>query len=120
MYHQSKSSESKVKFRQASNCCKIVPEAAKLAYGTKTKEFIPSQKLCLRNFWQIANSVLNEGKSAVPALFNGLELLSSASDKTISFAKNFSVNSNLDDCGIPLPVFLSRTNVKLHNNSQDC
>ena len=112
MYHQNKSSESKVKFRQASNCCKIVPEAAKLAFATKTKEFIPSQKLCLRNFWQIANSVLNEGKSAVPALFNGLELLTSASDKAILFAKNFSVNSNLDDCGIPLLVFLSRTNVK--------
>ena len=35
-------SESKVKFRQASNCCKIVLEAAKLVYTTKTKE---SQKL---------------------------------------------------------------------------
>ena len=31
-------SESKVKFRQASNPCKRVLEAAKLAYTTKTKE----------------------------------------------------------------------------------
>ena len=44
-YQQNKSSESKVKFRQASNCSKWVLEAAKLAYATKTKESIPSQKL---------------------------------------------------------------------------
>ena len=37
LYQQNKSSESKVKFRQASNCCKRVLEAAKLAYATKTK-----------------------------------------------------------------------------------
>ena len=37
LYQQTKSSESKVKFRQASNCCKRVLEAAKLAYATKTK-----------------------------------------------------------------------------------
>ena len=31
------------------------------------------------------------------------------------FAKNFCKNSNLDDPGISLPVFYSRTNLKLHN-----
>ena len=31
------------------------------------------------------------------------------------FAKNFFKNSNLDDSGILLPVFPSRTNLKLHN-----
>ena len=35
---KNKSSESKVNFRQTSNCCKRVFEAAKLAYATKTKE----------------------------------------------------------------------------------
>ena len=44
-YQQNKSSESEVKFRQASNCCKRVFEAAKLAYANKTKESITSQKL---------------------------------------------------------------------------
>ena len=44
-------------------------------------------------------------------------MLSSASDKTKLFAKNFSKNSNLDDSGISLPVFSSRTNLKLHNIS---
>ena len=45
LYQQNKSSESKAKFRQASNRCKRVLEAAKLAYATKTKESITSQKL---------------------------------------------------------------------------
>ena len=110
-----KSSESKVKFRQASNRCKRVLEAAKLAYATKTKEPITSQKLASRDFWQIANSILNKSKSAISPLFNGLEVLSSASDKAKLFAKNFSKNSNLDDPGISLPLFLCRTNPKLHN-----
>ena len=53
----------------------------------------------------------------IPPLFNRLELLSSASDKAKLFAKTFSKNSNLDDSGISLPVFPSRTNLKLHNIS---
>ena len=44
-------------------------------------------------------------------------MLSSASDKAKLFAKNFSRNSNLDDSDISLPVFPSRTNLKLHNIS---
>ena len=117
LYQQNKSSECKIKFRQASDCCKRVLEAAKLAYAAKTKESITSQKLGSQNFWQIANSVLNKGKSAIRPLFNGPEVLSSASDKAKLFAKNFSKNSNLDDSGISLPVFPSRTNLKLHNIS---
>ena len=46
-----KSSDSKVKFRQASNCCKRVLEVAKLAYADKTKESITSQKLGSWDFW---------------------------------------------------------------------
>ena len=33
------------------------------------------------------------------------------------FAENFSKKSNLDDSGISLPVFPSKTNLKLHNIS---
>ena len=117
LYQQNKSSEPKVKFRQARNRCKRVLEAAKLAYATKTKESITSQKLGSQDFWRIANSVLNKGKSAIPPLLNGLELLSSASDKAKLFAKNFSKNSNLFGSGISLPVFPSRANLKLHNIS---
>ena len=38
-------------------------------------------------------------------------------DKAKLFTGNFSKNSNLDDSGISLPVFPSRTNRKLHNIS---
>ena len=44
-------------------------------------------------------------------------MLSSASDKAKLFAENFYLNSNLDDSGLSLPVFPSRTNLKLHNIS---
>ena len=95
----------------------MVLEAAKLTHSNKTKESITSQKLGSRDFWQIADSVLNKGKSAIPPLFNGPEVLSSASDKAKLFAENFFKNSNLDDSGISLLVFLSGTNLKLHNIS---
>ena len=38
LYQQKKSFEAKVKFKQASNRCKRVLEASKLAYANKTKE----------------------------------------------------------------------------------
>ena len=60
LYQRNGSSESKRKFRQASILCKRVLEAAKLAYATKTKESITSQKHGSQDFWQIANSVLNK------------------------------------------------------------
>ena len=54
---------------------------------------------------------------AIPPVFSGPEVLSSASDKSKLFAKNVSKNSYLDDSGISLPVFPSRTNLKLQNIS---
>ena len=80
----------------------------------KTKEFITFQKLGSQEFWQIANIVFNKGKSSIPPLFNGPDVLSSTSEKAKLFAENFSKNSNLDYSGISLPVFPSRTNLKLH------
>ena len=41
-------------------------------------------------------------------------MLSSGSDKAQLFTENFSKNSNLDDAVISLPVFPSRTNLKLY------
>ena len=117
MHQKNKSSNSKVKFRQATNRCKRVLEAAKLAYAKKTKESITSKKLGFYDFWQVVNSVLNKGKSTISPSFNGPEVFLSASDKAKLFPKNFSMNSNLDDSGISLPVFPFRTNLKLHDIS---
>ena len=110
-YQQNKSSESKLQFRQASDHCKQVIETDKLAYTTKTKESIASQKLGSQGFWQIASSVLNKGNSATVTLFNGPEVLSYASDNAKLFTKTFSNNSNVEDSR----VFPSRSNLKLHN-----
>ena len=51
LYQNDKSSESKVNFRKASNCCKRVLEAGKLAYANKTKQSVTSQKLGSWDFW---------------------------------------------------------------------
>ena len=114
LYQTDKSSASKVKLKQASNRCKRVLEAAKLVYANKTKNSISSQKLGSCNFWRFANSVLDKDKSATSPLFNSSEVLFSTSDK----AKLFAENSNLDNSGISLPVYPSRTNLKLHNISR--
>ena len=50
LYQKDKSSESKIKFRQASNRCKRVLKVAKLAYATETKESITSQKLGKKDY----------------------------------------------------------------------
>ena len=70
-----------MKFRQASHHFKRIPEAANLAYANITKEAIPSQKLGSCEFRGIANIVLNKNISVILTLFNGTEVLSSASDK---------------------------------------
>ena len=48
-------------------------------------------------------------------LVNGPEVLSSASDKAKLFAKNLSMNSNLDDSDISLSVCPSTNNLKQQN-----
>ena len=46
LYQKDKSSDSKVKFRQASNLCKRVPKAAKLTYANKTRvHYFPETRL---------------------------------------------------------------------------
>ena len=65
----------------------------------------------------LVNGILNKGESAITLLFNGPEVLPSASDKAKMFAENFSKNFNLNDSGVTLPDFPSRINLKLHNIS---
>ena len=60
---------------------------------------------------------VKKGKSTINPLFNDPKVLYSASDKAKLFVKNFLQNSNLDDSGITLPIFPSRSHLKLHNIS---
>ena len=50
LYQKDKSLKCKLKFRQATNHCKRVLEAAELAYANKIKESITSQ-VGSQNFW---------------------------------------------------------------------
>ena len=86
-----------------------------MVLSKQTSSRVISHKLSSWDFWQIANSILNKRKFAIPPLFNTPEVMSSVSDKAKLFAENFSKNSNLDDSGISIPVLPSRTNLKLHN-----
>ena len=72
--------------------------------------------MALRTFGELL-IVFSTKVNLLYLLFNDLEVLSCASDKVKLFAKNFSQNSNLADLDISLPVFHSRTNLKLHNIS---
>ena len=53
LYQKDKSSESKVKFRQASNCCKRVLEATKLAYANKNESPSLHRNLALGSFGKL-------------------------------------------------------------------
>ena len=75
---------------------------------------VTSQKLGSQDFWQIGNRVLNKSKPAIPPLFNEPVVLPLVSDKARLSAKNFPKNSNLDHSVISLPIFPSRTNLKLY------
>ena len=77
-------------------------------------ESITSEKVGSLYFCQTANNLLHKGRTAIPPLFKGQEVLSSGSDKTKLFPKIFSKNSNLEDSGISLPAFPTRTNLKQH------
>ena len=81
------------------------------------QESINSQKLGSPNFLQNHNSVLSISKSAVPPLSDSPEVSSSAFTKVKLFAKDFSHNYNLDNLGISLLVFPSRTTLKQHRIS---
>ena len=94
LYQKDKSSDFKVKFRQTSNRCKRVLEAAKLTYFNKTKESIISWKPGSLDIWELL-IVFSTQVNLLCLLFKGLEVLSFASDKAKLFAENFSKNSNL-------------------------
>ena len=95
-----------MKFKQVSNRCEKIFEAAKPIDVDETKESITSKKRGSRDFRRIANSALKKGKFAISILFYEPEVLLSAFDKAKLFAANFLKNSLF---------FPSRTNLELHH-----
>ena len=80
------------------------------------KESIASQKLGSQDFWRIADSVFRKG-NLLYLLYSTPRRCCLLNLKNQLLVENFSKNSNLDDSGISLTVFPSRTNLKLHNIS---
>ena len=71
------------------------------------------QSIGSRDFWLIYGSFSNKGKTLIPPLFNGPEVISSFRNKAQRFAKLFSRNSILDDSGHILPDFPPRTDTDM-------
>ena len=117
VFQREQSADSKRQFRQAANQCKRIIESAKSHYVMQTQERIASQKIGSRDFWRIYNNVTNKGKSNIPPLINGPEVLTTSKDKAEHFAQKFSKNSTLDDTGHPLPEFEARTHQVLSSIS---
>ena len=105
--------DNKKLFNDSRNHCKRVITEAKSSYAEATRHSIASQRIGSHDVWRICNSVLNRGKSTIPPLFNGPEVLTTSTDKANLFAGNFSYNSTLDDSYQLLPDFPSRTEHRL-------
>ena len=95
--------------RQSSNRLVIVAKGF-----LKQKSPSLSRNVAFRTFGELPIVLSRKVNLPYPPI-NDSEVLPSASDKAKLFAENFSKNSTLDDSGISLPVFPSRTNFKLHN-----
>ena len=113
IYHRLGTLDSKRLFSVARNRCKRVLENAKQRYAGPVANSIATQRLGSRDFWRIANSVLNHNKSSIPPLFHGPEVLTSPLDKANLLAENFARNSTLKDEGHSLPAFPSRTDIEV-------
>ena len=118
LYQHNKSSEFKVKFRQASKpviVAKLFLELPNLHMLIKQESPSLLRILALVTFGKLLIAFSTE--NTIPSLFNNPKVLSSASDKATVSTKNFSKTPNLEDSGISLPALPCRTNLKLHNIS---
>ena len=101
LYQKDESSDSKVKLRHASNRwkrvnCLSILKLPNLHMLIKQKSPLLPRNLALGNFCELL-IVFPAKVNLLYFLVNGLEVLSSASDKAKLFAGNVSKNSNLDD-----------------------
>ena len=113
LFRRDNSPDNKRLFTLARNNCRKVLDDAKSRYMESNKSRIASQRLGSRDFWKIFNNVFNRGKSNIPPLFDGLEVLSSSKDKAELFAQLFSRNCSLNSSSYDLPDFPSRCNDSL-------
>ena len=77
----------------------------------KQESIITCQKRGGSDFWQIVNTILNSGKSAIPPLFNSLEVSLHLIKEKCSL-KTFLITCILMT-QVSLTAFFSRTNLKV-------
>ena len=92
LYRSNECCDTKQAFQFSRNKCKKVFNKAKKRYQKSVKSRVAKQKFGSRDFWKIINSVLNRGKSAIPPLINGAQIIHSSKDKAELFARIFSSN----------------------------
>ena len=109
LYHQNRCAVTQAAFHNARNQCQMVLRDAKSSYAKSIQDRIDQERLGSREFWRITNKILNRGKSPIPTIINGPEVISSSSDKAKLFGSIFASNSTLDDSNHPLPGFPSCT-----------
>ena len=113
-YQRCSSDGNRSLFTRARNSCKkMIEEEAKRSYQNQVHDRLVSESVGFCDFWCIYRSFSNKGKSLIPPLFNGPEILTSFASKAELFAKQFSSNSTLDDTGHVLPEIQLRTEVNL-------
>ena len=101
----------------ASNSCKRVLEAAKLAMLIKQKSPLLPRNLALVTSGRLLIVFSTKVNLLYLLYLTGRRCCLLHLIKQNCLLKDFSLNSNLDDSGVSLPVFPSRTNLKLHNIS---
>ena len=109
LFHRSNTPEHRQLFRTARNKCQRILAEAKDNYAASIRQSILSQRLGSKDFWRIANNVMNRGTSSIPPLFNGPEVLTSSKDKANVLAERFAANSTIQEGEHTLPCFPLRT-----------
>ena len=102
-YHENVTPGNKKLFCDSCNHSKRVLKDARSNYDETTCH-VASQLIRSCDFWRICNSILNRGKSIIPPLFNGPEVLKIC-------------NSTVDDGSQQLPDFLSCTEQRLSSKN---
>ena len=111
-YRRNRNADNLEQYRAARKHCKETLHEAKSRYASHVRDSIANQKLGSKDFWRIYNSVMNKGKSTIPALnidSSSISMATSPAEKAELLATQFSKNSTLDDGGQSPPPFAPRT-----------
>ena len=110
-YRRNKSASNLDQYRAARKHCKETLHEAKSRYALHVRDSIANQKLGSKDFWRIYNSVMNRGKSSIPALNrdDSSMMATTSAEKAELLSTQFAENSSLDDGGRDPPSFAMRT-----------